>query len=160
MRDAPPFEVETRARHRDGHQIDVHLSLAPMRTRGGQLRGACAVIRDITDRKYRRRLLASQLTRLRELTAESAEPTELGPTPRLAFPEKPETELAAAIERTLRVAREQLGMDVAWVGEFSEQSLVIRGIDGEHDYFGIKPGEAIPLKETYCLRMVSERAQN
>jgi PAS domain S-box-containing protein len=71
MRDSPPFELETRARHRDGHQIDVHLSLAPMRTRAGQLRGACLVIRDITDRKERRRMLATHLARLRELSVET-----------------------------------------------------------------------------------------
>ena len=67
---------DTRWRHRDGHEIDVAVSISPLRDQTGALHGFSSIVRDITDRKIAetelRRLLAEQelLERQHAATAE------------------------------------------------------------------------------------------
>lgn len=42
---------DTLRRHKDGHLVDVSLSVSPIRSLDGQIVGACSVTRDITERK-------------------------------------------------------------------------------------------------------------
>lgn len=55
---------DTRWRHRDGHEIDVAVSISPLRDQTGTLHGFSSIVRDITDRKVAetelRRLLAEE----------------------------------------------------------------------------------------------------
>ena len=49
------------------------------------------------------------------------------------------------IERVLEAAREELGMDVAFVSEFACRRMVFRKLGGEAESFGWKEGESVPL---------------
>src|SRR5688500_16303555 len=68
---------------------------------------------------------ASQLTTLSEVASEI--------TSDLASERIPET-----IEWVLEAAREELGMEVAFVSEFSQQRMVFRKLAGEAESFGWK----------------------
>jgi diguanylate cyclase (GGDEF)-like protein len=70
------------------------------------------------------------------------------------------TPLAPSVERLLALVREQLGLTLAAVGEFEGGSLVLRHLDGEADVFGLRPGQELPLEDTYCRRMVEGRLPN
>ncbi|MGA2531072.1 MAG: PAS domain S-box protein [Acidimicrobiales bacterium] len=67
---------DTRWRHRDGHEIDVAVSISPLRDQTGALRGFSSIVRDVTERKLAetelRRLLAEEelLERQHAATAE------------------------------------------------------------------------------------------
>ena len=54
------------------------------------------------------------------------------------------------IERVLAVAKEELGMEVAFVSEFAEQRMIFRKLVGEAGSFGWQEGESIPLDDTFC----------
>jgi PAS domain S-box-containing protein len=68
--------LDTRWRNRDGHELDVAVSISPLRDPSGTMRGYSAMVRDITARKAAenelRRLLAQE-ERLQRQTAASAE---------------------------------------------------------------------------------------
>ena len=68
--------------------------------------------------------------------------------------------LAPGVERLLGLAREQLGMTVAAVGQFEGDNEVWRYLDGDGAAFGMRPGGEIPLEETYCQRVVEGRLPN
>src|SRR5215218_2332769 len=72
---------------------------------------------------------ASQLTTLSEVASERI----------------PET-----IEWVLEAAREELGMEVAFVSEFTEQRMVFRKLAGEAESFGWKEDESVPVDDTFC----------
>lgn len=55
----------------------------------------------------------------------------------------------------LEAAREQLGMEVAYYSELTQTHQVIAGVSGDAESFGFEPGLAIPVGETYCLRMIT-----
>ena len=67
---------DTRWRHRDGREIDVAVSISPLRDQTGALRGFSSIVRDVTERKLAetelRRLLTEQelLERQHAATAE------------------------------------------------------------------------------------------
>jgi EAL domain-containing protein (putative c-di-GMP-specific phosphodiesterase class I) len=65
-----------------------------------------------------------------------------------------------AIERILALARNQLGMDVAFVSAIEHGLEQIRAIDGDAESFGLDGGIAIPLEESYCNRMIKGRLPN
>ena len=63
----------------------------------------------------------------------------------------------ATIEDMLRDVREVLGMDVAFVSEFSEEKLVFRALEGDAESFGWREGESFPIDESYCKRVLDGR---
>jgi signal transduction histidine kinase len=76
---------------------------------------------------------ASQLTTVSEVASE------------ITSERIPET-----IEWVLEVAREELGMEVAFVSEFTQQRMVFRKLAGEAESFGWKEDESVPVDDTFC----------
>jgi EAL domain-containing protein (putative c-di-GMP-specific phosphodiesterase class I) len=64
-----------------------------------------------------------------------------------------ETEI---LQDALRAIRLHLGMDVAFVAEFRDDSRVFRIIDSDGD-LPVGPGDVTALKDTYCQRAVDGR---
>jgi len=82
---------------------------------------------------------AAQLTTLSEITSER--------------PPEP-------IEGILEAAREELGMDVAFVSEFDQQRMVFRDLVGEAESFGWEEGESVALDDTFCRLLLEGRVPN
>jgi len=61
------------------------------------------------------------------------------------------------VGRVLEVAREELGMDVAFVSEFAHQRLVFRRLVGEAGSFGWEEGQSVPLDDTFCRLLLEGR---
>ena len=61
------------------------------------------------------------------------------------------------VERVLMAAKEELGMDVAFVSEFAEQRMIFRKLVGEAESFGWQEGESIPLDDTFCRLLIEGR---
>jgi EAL domain-containing protein (putative c-di-GMP-specific phosphodiesterase class I) len=60
------------------------------------------------------------------------------------------------IETILQAVRTHLGMDVAFVAEFREHDRVFRHVDAQ-GAAPIQPGDAVPLEQGYCQRVVDGR---
>src|SRR5918995_244143 len=58
------------------------------------------------------------------------------------------------VERVLVAAKEELGMEVAFVSEFAEQRMIFRKLVGEAESFGWHEGESIPLDDTFCRLLI------
>jgi signal transduction histidine kinase len=86
---------------------------------------------------------AAQLTTLSEVVSERA-------SERI-----PET-----IERVLEAAREELGMEVAFVSEFTQQRMVFRKLAGEAESFGWQEDDSVPLDDTFCQLLLEGRLPN
>jgi signal transduction histidine kinase len=82
---------------------------------------------------------AAQLTTLSEITSER--------------PPEP-------IEGILEAAREELGMEVAFVSEFDQQRMVFRELVGEAESFGWREGESVALDDTFCRLLLEGRLPN
>jgi response regulator RpfG family c-di-GMP phosphodiesterase len=65
-----------------------------------------------------------------------------------------------SVEGILRVAREELGMDLTYLAEFKQGKQVFRSLVGEKGSFGMGEGRSIELEQTYCQRMVDGRIPN
>src|SRR5437868_4033372 len=65
--------------------------------------------------------------------------------------------IAGSIGSLLRVVREQLHLEVVFVGEFVDGHRVFRHISSKADDAVIKPGQFHPLDETICQRIVDGR---
>src|SRR5215204_705780 len=61
------------------------------------------------------------------------------------------------VGRVLEVAREELGMDVAFVSEFAHQRMVFRRLVGEAGSFGWEEGQSVPLDDTFCRLLLEGR---
>jgi response regulator RpfG family c-di-GMP phosphodiesterase len=61
------------------------------------------------------------------------------------------------IGRVLSAVREQLGMELAFVAEFTEDEEVFRFIEGDGRSFGIEKDSGVQLKGTYCVRVTQGR---
>ena len=59
------------------------------------------------------------------------------------------------VERTLALAREALGMAVAFVSEFTEERMEFRALEGDAESFGWQEGGGVPLEGTFCKRVVN-----
>jgi signal transduction histidine kinase len=90
---------------------------------------------------------AAQLTTLSEVASEI---TSEGASERI-----PET-----IEWVLEAARVELGMEVAFVSEFTEQRMVFRKLVGEAESFGWKEDKSVPLDDTFCQLLLEGRLPN
>ena len=91
--------------------------------------------------------LASQLTTLSEVASEI--------TSERASERIPET-----IEWVLEAAREELGMEVAFLSEFTQQRMVFRKLAGEAESFGWKEGKSVPVDDTFCRLLLAGRLPN
>ena len=65
-----------------------------------------------------------------------------------------------SIEKSLRVARELLSMDIAWIAEFQDGKKVFRIVDGDAHSFGFYEGDALPLDRSFCQRVVQGKIPN
>ncbi len=61
------------------------------------------------------------------------------------------------IERILDAIRRHLGMEVAFVAEFSEGRRVFREVSEAGGASRVRPGASDPLEETYCQRLLDGR---
>lgn len=61
------------------------------------------------------------------------------------------------VEDMLRVVRETLNMDVAFVSEFTDDRLVFRAVEGDAASFGWQEGTSFPIDESYCKRVLDGR---
>lgn len=64
------------------------------------------------------------------------------------------------VAKFLEIAREQLGMDLAYFAEFTGGKQVYRGLSGDAESFGTSIDEGMPLEDTYCQRLVDGRLPN
>ena len=64
------------------------------------------------------------------------------------------------VERVLASAREQLGMEVAFVSEFAEGEMFFRAFEGDAESFGFGEGAGSALEETFCRRVIEGRIPN
>ena len=64
------------------------------------------------------------------------------------------------VKRALAAAREELGMDVAFVSEFTEECMVFRDLVGDAESFGWREGESLPLDNTFCRLLMTENLPN
>jgi len=90
---------------------------------------------------------ASQLTTLSEVASEI--------TSERASERIPET-----IEWVLEAAREEVGMEVAFVSEFTQQRMVFRKLAGEAESFGWKEDESVPVDDTFCRLLLEGQLPN
>lgn len=60
----------------------------------------------------------------------------------------------ARLQRALKAIRTHLGMDVAFVSEFTGDRRTFRYVDCDKVLEGISPGVSAPLEQTYCKRVV------
>ena len=64
------------------------------------------------------------------------------------------------VSRFLAVLREQLQMELTFVGEFTDGREVFRSVDGDADSFGLTEGSSIALDASYCHRVVEGAIPN
>jgi EAL domain-containing protein (putative c-di-GMP-specific phosphodiesterase class I) len=57
----------------------------------------------------------------------------------------------------LHAVRSHLGMEVAFIAEFSEGARVFRHVDGRTEHLVLCVGDSNPLEESYCQRVVDGR---
>jgi signal transduction histidine kinase len=64
------------------------------------------------------------------------------------------------IRGILEAAKEELGMEVAFVSEVDQQRMIFRKLVGEADSFGWEEGESVPLDDTFCRMLLEGRLPN
>ncbi|WP_051004906.1 EAL domain-containing protein [Blastococcus saxobsidens] len=64
------------------------------------------------------------------------------------------------LDRVLQLARRHLGMDLAFVAEFTDGRQVYRALDGDAATFGWELDDGPPLAETYCRLMTTGQIPN
>jgi putative nucleotidyltransferase with HDIG domain len=64
------------------------------------------------------------------------------------------------VEWVLVAAKEQLGMEAAFVSAFSEQRMMFRKLVGEAESFGLREGERMPLEDTFCRLLIEGSLPN
>ena len=62
----------------------------------------------------------------------------------------PRPDPGASIDRLLRTARQQFGMQLGLLGEFVEGFEVVRLSDGDAEAFALGPGDRLATEESYC----------
>lgn len=61
------------------------------------------------------------------------------------------------VERVLAAAKEELGMEVAFVSEFTDQRMIFRKLVGDAESFGWQEGEGVTLDDTFCRLLIEGR---
>src|SRR5215218_8916003 len=74
--------------------------------------------------------------------------------------ERASERIPETIEWVLEAARKELGMEVAFVSEFTQQRMVFRKLAGEAESFGWKEGESVPVDDTFCRLLLAGRLPN
>ena len=69
-------------------------------------------------------------------------------------------EAREVIEGCLRVARDRLDMDIAWLAEFQGDRKVLRVVEGDNESFDLWDDSWLPLTESYCNRMMRGEIPN
>lgn len=64
------------------------------------------------------------------------------------------------VERLLSLACDQLGMDVAFLGELVDGHEVVRAVHGDGTRFGVHTGTELPFSERLCDGMLKGRTPN
>lgn len=59
------------------------------------------------------------------------------------------------IDRLLLLARSHLGMDIAWMSQFTDGQQVIRAASGDTAAMNVRVGEGTPLKGSFCVRVLA-----
>ncbi|MHB8245998.1 MAG: sensor domain-containing phosphodiesterase [Acidimicrobiales bacterium] len=77
-----------------------------------------------------------------------------------ANPGSSESQTWQTIRRVVAAARDQLEMDLVFLGEFTDTSEVFRAVSGDGESFGMTEGGSLPLAETYCQALVDGRIDN
>ncbi len=90
---------------------------------------------------------ASQLTTLSEVASEITS-------------ERAAERIPQTIEWVLEAAREELGMEVAFVSEFAQQRMVFRKLAGEAESFGWEEDESVALDDTFCRLLLEGHLPN
>jgi PAS domain S-box-containing protein len=141
------IRVETERMRRDGTIVDVELTMVRVDDPDASL--ACsATYRDITQRKRTERDLTDHTMRLKALAiAERSRPAWLGPQP---DEREHEQEL---VEQVVDLVRLHLEMDVAWLGELTEDEQIFHAVAGHA--FDFEPGRVTPRDETICSRLIA-----
>ena len=67
---------------------------------------------------------------------------------------------ADTIDRALTAARERLQMDAAYVSHVDSERQLINEVSGDSAPLGFASGTEIPIKDTYCSRMLSGALPN
>lgn len=62
-----------------------------------------------------------------------------------------------SVARLLQAIRKHLGMDVAFISEFTQGRRFFRHVEIGQSRLAIRPGDSDPLEESYCLRVVDGR---
>ena len=73
--------------------------------------------------------------------------------------ERTSERIPETIEWVLEVAREELGMEVAFVSEFTQQRMVFRKLAGEAESFGWKEDESVPVDDTFCRLLLGVHSE-
>jgi HD-GYP domain-containing protein (c-di-GMP phosphodiesterase class II) len=71
-----------------------------------------------------------------------------------------EVALSPSIERAVDAVRQFLEMDVAFVSEITNSEQVYGLMKGDGESFGMHEGKRIPLRDTYCHRILTGRLPN
>lgn len=64
------------------------------------------------------------------------------------------------LKKMLSAVRKHLGMEVAFISEFSEGERVFRFVDADNTHVTIAVGDSDPLEDTYCKRIVDNELDN
>lgn len=64
------------------------------------------------------------------------------------------------IANALNLARERLGMEIAWLAEFDGPRKVLRVVEGDTAGWGLQDDSWLPAAESYCARMLDGRIPN
>lgn len=71
-----------------------------------------------------------------------------------------EPEVREIVEAGLRVARERLGMEIAWLAEFTDERKVLRVVEGDREDWGLWDDSWLPAAQSYCRRMLDGQIPN
>lgn len=66
-------------------------------------------------------------------------------------------EAREVIAGALDLARERLGMEIAWITEFTDDREVLRVVAGDQDHWDIAEGDSVAAVDSYCVRMLDGR---
>jgi PAS domain S-box-containing protein len=138
--------VETEGVRRDGTVFDVELTAVRVDDPDASL--ACsATYRDISQRKRSERALQEQTLRLKAL--EIGERGPAGGGEHQVDENVREQELVKQIVDLVRI---HLEMDVAWLGELTDDEQIFHQVSGHA--FDFAPGRTTPREETICTRLI------
>ncbi len=69
-------------------------------------------------------------------------------------------EVERVLDRVLELARDHLGMEVAWVSRIEGDEYRLRAVDGDPDVFGLAAGDEFSCDGTYCAQMLAGALPN